>query len=64
MTLILIADMLDTKSKIRKFFEKDKNLVLVPFYRDDFKSLSNIARIFFKEQKFVLVVEKTPAENL
>ena len=50
-TLILIADMLDTKSKIRKFFEKDKNLVLVPFYRDDFKSLSNIARIFFKEKK-------------
>ena len=50
-TLILIADILDTKSKIRKFFEKDKNLVLVPFYRDDFKSLSNIARIFFKEKK-------------
>ena len=56
-TLILIADILDTKSKIRKFFEKDKNLVLVPFYRDDFKSLSNIARIFFKEKKITISQE-------
>jgi DNA polymerase III subunit delta len=50
-TFILIADILDTKSKIRKFFEKDKDLVIVPFYKDDTKSLSDIARSFFKEKK-------------
>ena len=50
-TLILITDLLDTKSKIRKFFERDKDLVIVPFYKDDFKSLSNVARLFFKEKK-------------
>ena len=50
-TLVLIADILDTKSKIRKFFEKDKDLVIIPFYKDDLKSLSNLTRLFLKEKK-------------
>lgn len=49
--IILEADILEKKSKLRSLFEKDKNLVCVPFYPDDFKSLNYIATHFFKEKK-------------
>ncbi len=50
-TIILISGILEKKSKIRNLFEKEKNLIIIPFYKDDDKTLSNIARIFFKERK-------------
>ena len=49
--IILDSDILEKKSKLRNLFEKDKNLVCVPFYPDDFKSLNYIATHFFKEKK-------------
>lgn len=50
-TIILISGILEKKSKIRNLFEKEKNLIIIPFYKDDDKTLSNITRIFFKERK-------------
>ena len=49
--IILDSDILEKKSKLRNLFEKDKNLVCVPFYPDDFKSLNYIATHFFKKEK-------------
>ena len=44
--LILNSKSLDKKSKLRNFFEKDKNLVCVPFYEDDKKNIDTLANFF------------------
>jgi len=49
--LILIADKLEKKSKLRNFFEKEKNLICVPVYPDDNTTLSQIAHTFLKNRK-------------
>ena len=55
--IIFDADILDKKSKLRNFFEKEKSLVCTPFYPDDFKSLNFIAQNFFKEKKIKISQE-------
>ena len=47
--VILISDKLEKKTKIRNLFEKEKNLICIPFYTDNFQSLSYIAKDFFKK---------------
>jgi len=47
--LILDANVLDKKSKLRNFFEKDKFYACVPFYPDNEISLSKIAYQHLKE---------------
>jgi len=47
--IILISDKLDKKSKLRSLFEKDKNLICVPFYSDNYQSLFYMANNFFKK---------------
>ena len=42
---------LDKKSKLRNLFEKDKNLICVPFYEDNNYTLSKIATNFLREKK-------------
>ena len=49
-TVILISDLLDKKSKIRNFFEKTKNVICIPFYPDEHKDLNMIANNFFKKK--------------
>ena len=49
--IILNADVLETKSKLRSFFEKDKTLVCVPFYPDNDQTLSKLAYSFLIEKK-------------
>tara|TARA_Y200000002_G_scaffold382603_1_gene400280 strand:- start:1132 stop:2124 length:993 start_codon:yes stop_codon:yes gene_type:complete len=49
--IIFSAEILDKKSKLRNFFEKEKDLACIPFYPDDFKSLNIIAQNFLKEKK-------------
>ena len=49
--LILIGENLEKKSKIRILFEKKKDVVCVPFYPDDNRSLLIIANNFFKKYK-------------
>ena len=47
--IILIADKLEKKTKLRNTFEKEKNLICIPFYTDNFQSLFYIAKDFFKK---------------
>ena len=47
--IILIADKLEKKTKLRNTFEKEKNLICIPFYTDNFQSLLYIAKDFFKK---------------
>jgi len=55
--IILIAKKLDKKSKIRNFFEKEKNLVIVPFYEDTPQTLISIAKKILNENKINLSQE-------
>ena len=49
--IILNANSLEKKSKIRSLFEKSKNNFCVPFYEDNEKTLSSIVNNFFREKK-------------
>ena len=49
--IVLNADVLEKKSKLRSLFEKDKTLVCVPFYPDDDQTLSKLAYSFLKDKK-------------
>ena len=49
--IVLIAGVLEKKSKIRNLFEKDKGLFCVPFYEDNYQSLNFVAQKFLKEKK-------------
>jgi len=46
---ILKSGILEKKSKLRNFFEKNENLVIIPFYEDDVNSLSTIALNFIRK---------------
>ena len=50
-TIILNADNLEKKSKLRTLFEKDKQLICVPFYPDNEQTLAKLAYEFLKERK-------------
>ena len=49
--IIINAENLDKKSKLRSLFEKDKKLVCIPFYPDNHQTLSKLASDFFKKKK-------------
>ena len=55
--IIINAGVLDKKSKLRSFFEKEKNLVCIPFYIDDNGILSKLANSFFREKKILISQE-------
>jgi DNA polymerase-3 subunit delta len=48
--IILKANILDKKSKIRNFFEKDSRSICAAFYEDNFQTLSQVALSFFKDK--------------
>ena len=50
-TIILIADKLEKKSKLRTFFEKNRDIICIPFYSDNYQSLFFILNDFFKKNK-------------
>ena len=50
-TIILSAKILEKKSKLRNFFEKEKKIICVPFYADSNQTLNSIVLKFFKEKK-------------
>ena len=69
-TLVLITDVLTKKSKMRTFFEKSKELIIIPFYKENVKTLSDIVKKFFYEKKISisqeminLIVEKTSGDR-
>ena len=49
--IVLNAENLEKKSKLRIKFEKDKNLISIAFYPDNQQTLANLASIFFKKNK-------------
>jgi len=52
--IILDADNLEKKSKLRSFFEKDNKLVCIPFYPDNEQTLSKLAYNFFKNKNILI----------
>ena len=52
--LIISADILEKKSKLRILFEKGKNLICVAFYPDTQQVLSKIALDFLRKKKITL----------
>tara|TARA_Y100000816_G_scaffold110673_1_gene77395 strand:- start:38 stop:1024 length:987 start_codon:yes stop_codon:yes gene_type:complete len=55
--IILKANILEKKSKLRSLFEKDKNLIIVPTYKDTSLGLLEIARKFFYNYKISISQE-------
>ena len=55
--LVLISNSLEKKSKIRNLFEKEEKLICVPIYKDDSRTLLNIAYSFFKSKKIIISTE-------
>ena len=57
-TIVLSTNVLEKKSKLRNFFEKEKNTICVAFYADTNQTLTNISLNFFKKNK-ILVSQHT-----
>ena len=49
--IIIKSEILEKKSKLRNFFEKNNNTIIVPFYEDNYQSLLVLAQNFIKEKK-------------
>jgi DNA polymerase-3 subunit delta len=52
--IIFNADILDKKSKLRSFFEKNKKYLCVPFYPDNEQTLLTLTQNFLREKKISL----------
>ena len=55
--IIFVASILDKRSKLRNFFEKEKNTICIPFYSDQNRTLSFLASSFFKQKKISISQE-------
>ena len=69
--IIIKTNVLEKRSKLRIFFEKNSNTICVPFYNDSFHSLSLIAKNFFKDNKINIstqninfILEKTKGNRI
>ncbi len=70
-TIVLNSNNLEKKSKLRLIFEKNKNLICVPFYKDDNRALAQIANNFFRSNKISisqeiinLIVERSSGDRI
>ena len=52
--IIINADTLEKKSKLRSFFEKDKKCICVAFYPDTNETLSKLTYNYLKEKKITI----------
>ena len=50
-TIIINSENLEKKSKLRSFFEKNKELFCVPFYPDNDQTLSKLTYSFLRDKK-------------
>ena len=69
--VILNANILEKKSKIRSLFEKSREATCVAFYEDNSQTLSNIVNIFFRsikipisQQAINLIVQRARGDRL
>ena len=56
-SIIINAENLDKKSKLRVFFEKNKKYVVVPFYPDNETTLMTLANNFFRKENLNISTE-------
>ena len=52
--IILNSGLLEKKSKLRNFFEKDKKSICLALYKDDEKTLLSLADKYLKENKIII----------
>lgn len=52
--IVLNANILEKKSKLRAFFEKNKETVCIPFYADNNQTLTIMVNNFFKNKKILI----------
>ena len=69
-TIILISNVLEKKSKLRNLFEKKKDLVTVPFYKDNYRTLADIVSNFLKKREILssqetinIIIEKASGDR-
>ncbi len=69
--IVLKSGILEKKSKLRNFFEKSKELIIIPFYEDTYQTLSILAQNFLKENNIKIstqnvnyILEKTKGSRL
>ena len=55
--VIIKSNFLEKKSRLRKFFEKDENTVIVAYYEDSYETLNQLVQNFFKEKKLSISSE-------
>ncbi len=55
--LVLNSNILEKKSKLRKFFEENKKTICIAFYEDNFQTLSKIVHSFFRDNKISISQE-------
>ena len=55
--IIIKSTNLEKKSKLRNFFEKNKEVVIIPHYEDNYQTLSLLTENFLKEKKIILSKE-------
>ena len=55
--IIINAGILETRSKLRSLFEKNKDLVCIPTYPDNNDTLSKLTSIFFKKENIPISQE-------
>ena len=69
-TIILLSGILEKKSKIRNYFEKDKNSICIPFYEDNLQSLNFLAQNFLEkkipisQQNINLITERCRGDRI
>ncbi len=56
-TIVIKSNILEKKSKLRNFFEKNKNTICIPFYEDNYQSLLQISKDFFTKNKINISIQ-------
>jgi len=56
-TILIKANSLEKRSKLRIFFEKNKEALCIPFYEDDHRTLITMTQKFFLERKIKISVQ-------
>ena len=57
--IILKTGILEKKSKLRNFFEKNNEILVVPFYEDNYQTLSLLTQTFLNKNKVKISQEGT-----
>jgi len=69
-SIILVSKILEKKSKLRALFEKNNKLITIPFYKENYKTLGDLVRIFFKKKNILtsqetinIIIEKSSGDR-